>query len=233
MGLFLVFASWGLQVGWGTAHTGSFATAADNPGFTIAHRVWGSAWVLVLIALANSVIAVLISSMNAATRMWYRMARVGVLPSWLSYVHPRFKTPSNAIIAQTVLSLVLAFVLSAAWGVSNVFSVLGFLFIFGAIPAYIVANYSVFRLYWTEHRPEFNLFLHVIVPIIGTVGLLWFGYKSVVPLPPSPNSWAVPLTIRWFVVGVAIVLWLRARGKERELHEKAGLAFDETAPVSE
>lgn len=41
MGLFLVFASWGLQVGWGTAHTGSFATAADNPGFTIAHRVWG------------------------------------------------------------------------------------------------------------------------------------------------------------------------------------------------
>jgi hypothetical protein len=118
----------------------------------------------VLIALANSVIAVLIWSMNAATRMWYRMARVGLLPSWLGYVHPRFKTPSNAIIAQIVLSLVLAFVLSAAWGVSNVFSVLGFLFIFGAIPVYIVANYSVFRLYWTEHRPEFNLFLHVIVP---------------------------------------------------------------------
>jgi amino acid transporter len=121
MGVFLVFASWGLQVGWGTAHVGSFVSASDNPAFTIAHRVWGSAWVLVLIALANSVIAVLISSMNAATRMWYRMARVGVLPSWLGKVHPRFKTPSNAIIAQTVLSLVLAFALSAAWGVSNVF----------------------------------------------------------------------------------------------------------------
>jgi amino acid transporter len=233
MGFFLVFAAWGLQVGWGTAHTGSFATAADNPGFTIAHRVWGSAWVLVLIALANSVIAVLISSMNAATRMWYRMARVGVLPSWLGYVHPRFKTPTNAIIAQTVLSLVLAFVLSAAWGVSNVFSVLGFLFIFGAIPVYTVANYSVFRLYWKEHRSEFNVFLHVIVPIVGTVGLLWFGYKSVVPLPPSPNSWAVPLTVGWFVIGLVIVLWLRARGRERELHQKAGLAFDETAPVKE
>jgi amino acid transporter len=233
MGFFLVFAAWGLQVGWGTAHTGSFAAASANPGFTIAHRVWGSAWVLVLIALANSVIAVLISSMNAATRMWYRMARVGVLPRWLGYVHPRFKTPTNAIIAQTVLSLVLAFVLSAAWGVANVFSVLGFLFIFGAIPVYLVANYSVFRLYWTEHRDEFNVFLHVIVPIIGTVGLVWFGYKSVVPLPPSPNNWAVPITIGWFLVAVVIVIWLRARGKEGELHQKAGLAFDESAPVSE
>jgi amino acid transporter len=233
MGFFLVVASWGLQVGWGTAHVGSFASATSNPAFSIAHRVWGSAWVLVLIALANSVIAVLISSMNAATRMWYRMARVGVLPRWLGYVHPRFRTPSNAIIAQTALSLILAFALSAAWGVSNVFSVLGFLFIFGAIPVWTVANYSVFRLYRKEHRDEFNIFLHVIVPIIGTVGLIWFGYKSVVPLPPYPNSWAVPLVVGWLVVAVVIVLWLRSRGRERDLQQKAGLAFDETAPVSE
>jgi hypothetical protein len=32
---------------------------------------------------------------------------------------------------------------------------------------------------------------------------------------------------------VAIVLWLWARGRERELHQKAGLAFDETVPVKE
>jgi hypothetical protein len=41
--------------------------------------------------------------------------------------------------------------------VSNVFSVLGFLFIFGAIPVYIVANYSVFRLYWTEQQALANI----------------------------------------------------------------------------
>jgi amino acid transporter len=233
MGLFLVFTSWGLQVGWGTAHVNGFVNAGDNPAFTLAHRVWGSGWIIVLIALANSTIAVLISSMNAATRMWYRMARVGVLPRWLGYVHPRFKTPTHAIIAQTVLSLLLAFVLSAAWGVSNVFSVLGFLFIFGAIPVWIVANYAVFRLYRREYPAEFSVFLHVVVPVIGTVGLLWFGYKSLVPLPPSPVSWALPITIGWLAVAVVIVLWLRARGKTAELHRRAGLAFDESAPVTE
>jgi hypothetical protein len=32
---------------------------------------------------------------------------------------------------------------------------------------------------------------------------------------------------------VVIVLWLRSRGREHDLQVKAGLAFDETAPVSE
>ena len=54
------------------------------------------------------------------------------------------------------------------------------------------------------------------MPIIGTIGLLWFGYKSVVPLPPYPNSWAVPLTVGWFLIAVVIVIWLRARGKESQ-----------------
>ena len=30
-----------------------------------------------------------------------------------------------------------------------------------------------------------------------------------------------------------IVAWLRRRGKERDLQQKAGLAFDESAPVAE
>jgi amino acid transporter len=231
MGAFLVVVSWGLQIGWGTDKVQGFVDSSENPAFTVATRLWGSGSVLVLIALINSVIAVLISSMNASTRMWYRMARVGVLPSWLGHVHPRFKTPGNAIIFQTVLSFVLAFVLSAAWGVTNVFSVLGFLFIFAAIPVWSVANFAVYRLYRREHRGEFNVFMHVIVPIIGTVGLLWFGYKSVVPLPEYPNNVAFPIVVIWALIGVGIVIYLRMRGKENILHVNAGRAFDESAPV--
>ena len=52
----------------------------------------------------------------------------------------------------------------------------------------IVANYAVFRLYRREYPAEFSVFLHVVVPVIGTVGLVWFGYKSLVPLPPAPEN---------------------------------------------
>ena len=99
------------------------------------------------------------------------------------------------------------------------------------LASWIVANIAVFRLYRGEHRSEFNWFLHVVVPVIGTIGLAWFGYKSLVPLPPAPVSYAVPITVVWLVIAVAIVLWLRARGRTRELDRKAGLAFDESAPV--
>ncbi|MDX2970136.1 APC family permease [Kribbella solani] len=231
MGAFLVLTSWGLQVGWGTEHADSFVSSTDNPAFVLAHRLWRGGSVLVLIALVNSAIAVLISSMNASTRMWYRMARVGVLPRGLGRVHPRFKTPSTAILVQTALSFVLAFALSAAWGVENVFSVLGFLFMFAAIPVWSVANLAVFVLYRREHRDEFNIVLHALVPIVGTVGLIWFAYKSLVPYPTYPDNAAIPIVIAWTAIAIGIVIYLRLRGKGNMLHENAGRAFDESAPV--
>jgi amino acid transporter len=135
MGAALVLVSWGLTVGWGIDNLKAFEGASENPGFILGHRVWGGAWIIVLLAVANSAIAVLISSMNASTRMWYRMAHVGALPRGLGVVHLRHRTPVNAIWFQTAISLGLGLVLGVIWGEENVFAVLGFLFIFAVIPA--------------------------------------------------------------------------------------------------
>jgi amino acid transporter len=232
MGIFLVVCAWGLSVGWGIHHTTSFVNASDNPGFIIAKRVWGSGWIIVLIALINSTVAVLISSMNASTRMWFRMARVGALPSYLGEVHPRWQTPANAIWTQTALSVVLGLLLAVAWGVENVFSVLGFLFIFAVIPAWVLANLGVYRLYRREHPDEFSPLKHVVVPIVSTVGLVWVGYKSIWPLPPYPNSWAAPLVGIWLVIGIVILVYIHSRGQGQEFMERAGRAVDESTPVT-
>jgi amino acid transporter len=163
--------------------------------------------------------------------MWYRMAKVGALPRFLGEVHPRFQTPANAIYLQTAISVVLGLVLGVLWGVENVFSVLGFLFIFAVIPAWVLANVGVFRLYWNEHRDEFSVLKHVVVPVISTEGLVWVGYKSVWPLPPYPNSWAAPLVGIWLVIGLAILAYFHFRGHEAEFLSRAGRAMDESMPV--
>src|SRR4051794_40194290 len=70
MGAALVFISWGVGVGWGVDHLDSLVKAdenIENPGFILGRRLWGGAWILVLLAVANSIFAVLISSMNAST----------------------------------------------------------------------------------------------------------------------------------------------------------------------
>jgi Amino acid permease len=60
LGVFLVFVSWGQTAGWGTNHMTAFASSSELPAFVLGHRFWGGAWVIVLIALFNSTVAVAI-----------------------------------------------------------------------------------------------------------------------------------------------------------------------------
>ncbi len=85
-----VFTSWGLMVGWGTHNLPALFTSAQAPPLVLAHRYLGAAWVLVLVALLNSVICASIASFNTVTRMWYAMARSGLVPDGLGHLHRRF-----------------------------------------------------------------------------------------------------------------------------------------------
>jgi amino acid transporter len=229
MGAALVFISWGVTVGWGVDNLDTLIDAEENPGFILGREVWGGAWLLVLFAVVNSVFAVLISSMNASTRMWYRMSKVGALPKFMGEIHPRFQTPVNAIWFQTGLSVVLGLALGVIFEVENVFSVLGFLFIFAVLPAWILANLGVFLFYKREHPDEFHWFKHAVVPLVSTIGLGWVGYKSIFPLPPSPEGYAVPIVGIWLLIGVGILVYMHYRGDEEKFLERAGMAVDESS----
>ena len=97
MGAYLVFTSWGILIGWGTDDLGALVASKELPPFVLARRFWGAGWVVMLFALLNSMIAVSIASSLVSTRMWYAMARSGALPKSLAAIHPRHKTPVNAV----------------------------------------------------------------------------------------------------------------------------------------
>ncbi|PYV37587.1 MAG: hypothetical protein DMG06_27675, partial [Acidobacteria bacterium] len=105
MGAFYLFCSWALLIGWGTSNLDSFIKSAENPTFRLGKNLWGSGWILLFIAVINSILAVSIASTNAATRVFFAMVRSGSLPRGLAKVHPRYKTPANAIWFQTFLTL--------------------------------------------------------------------------------------------------------------------------------
>lgn len=60
--------------------------------------------VLVLLSAAGSLTGIILTG----PRMYYSMAQDGLAPRTLQYVHPRFHTPSHAIIAQAVWASLLA-----------------------------------------------------------------------------------------------------------------------------
>jgi amino acid transporter len=214
LGFFLVFVSWGQTAGWGTNNMTSFANSSQLPAFVLGHKFWGGAWVIVLIALFNSAIAVSIACTNAATRFFYGMARTGVLPKSLTTIHKKYKTPTTAIMFQTVINVLIGIVLPIAVGVANVYNITGTWFTFALAPVYIAANIGLFIYYRRNFPNELNWFKHIVVPLIGTIALILVVYESVNPLPAYPVSLAPFIVLGWIVLGVAILAWMLSSGRE-------------------
>jgi amino acid transporter len=226
MGVFLVLVSWGQTTGWGTSKLTSFASSAQLPAFVLGQRYWGGAWIIVLIALFNSAIAVSIACTNASTRFLYGMARAKALPSWLLKVHPRNQTPTNAVITQTGINVLLGLILPIIIGVANVYNVTGTWFTFALAFVYIVANVGLYVFYKREHPNEFNWAKHVLIPAIGSLALAVVVYYSVVPLPAWPVSLAPFIVLAWLAIGIVVVFAVY-RGRRAQDLALAGVAMGE------
>jgi amino acid transporter len=238
LGVFLVIAYWGQIVGWGASRLGSLSTSAELPGLVLAHRFWGGAWVILLFAFLNTTIAVCLATGNVGTRMWYRMAKNGSFPKALAKVNPRFKTPTNAILVQMTLSLV-AGLGAGAWVGANVsfFLVDGLVLVLAVLFVYVMANAAVFWYYYRQRRPEFNIILHVVFPLLSTAALIYALVYSFIPFPASPYSKAPLIDGLWLVLGVIVLVVMRFRGSEdwlrtagAALGEGNELEMDTTAP---
>jgi amino acid transporter len=226
LAVYFVFVTWGYLVGIGVDHVGAIPKASAFPVFTLARRVWGDAWVILLFALLNSVIAVSIACFNGGTRTWYGMGRTGVLPKALAEVSLARRTPDKAIAVEAGVCA-LAFLLMIIFTVQDVFFTWALTITLGLILMYILANLGVIRYYLTVGRAQFNPLLHVVLPVVASVAVGYVGYKSVVPLPAAPVKYAPLILAGWLVAGAVLLVWQNARGN-REWLAQAQLAMEET-----
>ena len=226
--VYFVFVTWGYLVGIGVSKVGSIPTASAFPVATLAQRVWGGAWVLLLFALLNSAIALSIACFNGGTRTWYAMGRSGVLPKMVGKVNPTRKTPVNAISLQVGVQ-VLAFVCVLIWGAENVFFSWANAITIGLVLMYVLCNIGVVRYYLTEGRGQFNPLLHIVVPVIASaagVVVVWKSYFS--PFTSTgPVFWGLMTFIVVLVLTVVILIYLRVTGRE-DWMRRAQLVFEQS-----
>lgn len=221
IGVLLVLVFWGVIVGFGVNDVSAVTSSTELPALALAHKLWGSLWVVLLFAFLNSVFAVCLATANVSTRMWYGMARSGSFPKALAKVHPKYKSPTNAILLQMTLSLVSALGVGFLLGPDRSFFLIdGLILVIGVTVVYLIANVAVFMFYRGEHRAEFNPILHAAFPLISSAVLILAIYFTFFPpagfgTPPSePYSYAPIIDGAWFLLGVVALLWLRARGRE-------------------
>ena len=226
--IYFVFVTWGYLVGIGVSKVGSIPTASAFPVATMAQRVWGGAWVLLLFALLNSAVALSIACFNGGTRTWYAMGRSGVLPKMVGKVNPARKTPVNAITLQVGVQ-VLAFVCVLIWGAENVFFSWANAITIGLVLMYVLCNIGVVRYYLTEGRPQFNPLLHIVVPLVASAAgilVVWKSYFS--PFTSTgPVFWGLMTFVVVLVLTVVILIYLKVTGKE-DWMRRAQLVFEQT-----
>lgn len=215
IGAFLVISYWGQIVGFGIGNPKAIASSAQLPALVLAHRYWGGGWVILMLAFLNSTIAVCLACANVGTRMWYRMARTGSFPAPLAKTDHRFKTPTNAILVQLAISLGVGLGVGIGFGPEvSYFLIDGLVLVLAVAVVYVMANLAVFLFYRRERATEFNPLLHVIFPLISSAALLYAIYKSFSPAPAAPYSYSPIIDGAWLLIGICILLVMRARKRE-------------------
>jgi len=234
--LFYAFVNWGVLVGHGTTDVAKGNFTNSDQIFDLGRRLWGGAWIIVLIAAVNSALAVSIAIQNASTRVLFGMGRVRALPRWLAYVHPRWKTPWNAILGMTVLTICLGMALGTGIGPVNEFGMIGIVQTLGLIVVYCMGNIGAMIYYGREKKGEFNIWLHLVIPIATSAALVWVGWKTVEGLHPialnNPFDYAPWIAFAWFIVGLGILAWAFVNKKEDWL-AKAGESAHERLETPE
>ena len=222
IGIFYFICSYAAVIGWGFDKMASYATNS-NPWQVLAMRFWGIGWLLILLALLNSALGNASGGYIAATRIVFAMGRVGALPRILGRTHPTYHTPDAAVIFQLIFSLALVLGLGLWLGPFPAFEVVGTVLTVLVIVVYGIVCLGSVAYYLQKHRPEFNVILHGVFPILATLILVAPLYFQFIPTPPSPIEQANFFALGWMVVGIILMVVL-ARFRPRALRD-AGAIF--------
>jgi amino acid transporter len=243
IGLFYVLTTYAGDVFTGPNKFVTFgALGGGSPWIQLGRDAWGVGWVIAFLAIWNSTFANGNAGTLAATRTWYAMSRVGVLPSPLARTHPRWKSPSIGVAVQLVITLAIGLPLGVHFGPVVAFIFLATILTGVMILIYMIFNLSCLLYYARRARSEFNWLLHAVFPVLGIIAFLpaWFTamgiggsvLKFVAPLSYPSSKTGLVISI-WFLIGLGALIYLYVRHPQRLPEMRRVFSDDELSPAAQ
>ncbi len=240
IGLFYILTTYAATVFFGPDRMAEFAASgAGNPWDALARAVWGAGWVLAFLAIQNSAIANSNAAANAATRTWYAMGRIKILPSFMAATHPKWRSPNVSVWIQLIVGLAASLILGFSYDPLTAFIFIATVITAVVILIYIAVALSCIVFYLRERRDEFNAFKHVLVPVVGilffipgwltAMGITVFDFVSELA---EPASYTGPVVAVWMVIGIIYLVYLSSRHPERVRDTGKVFIEEETAAAT-
>ncbi len=243
IGLFYVFTTYAGDVFFGPTRYVAFgALGGGSPWIQLARDVWGLGWVVAFFAILNSTFANGNAGTLATTRTWFAMSRIGLLPSPLARVHPRWRSPYVGVLVQLAVTLAIGLPIGIHFGPTTAFVFLATILTGVMIAIYMVFNLSCMLFYLRQQRAEFNWLLHAVIPVLGilafipafltALGLGSSFLKFVTPLtyPSSETGLAIGI---WYVLGIIVLVYLAVRHPARLPEMKRVFADEEPSAADQ
>jgi len=233
IGAFYLLNTYASAVAFGPAQMINFTANDSNPWQNVLARdAWGGlGFLLVFLALINSIIANQNAANNSSTRTMFAMGRIRLLPHGFDRLNP-FGSPRWALVAQLVVSLAVALFLGFHYDPVTGFALTATILVDIFAPMYILLNIACLMYYLRFRRDEFNILWHGILPVLGTIAFIPAFFAgagipafSFISSLPAPLSYAGPAAGVWMVIGVVYLIVLNNRDPRRILDTKR--VFDE------
>ena len=211
VGLIYIVGSYAVVIGYGPTHVAELAGDASSFD-TLAGRYAGPIRPLVDLILINSLIGAEIAVVNSFARVAFALGREGVIPGIFGSMSRRYRTPHVALVTGGAAGVVATLLLmlgdvdglTAYTYVSTPSSLL-------LILVFIASNLCLARFYRIQHRAEFSVLKHVVVPVAGSLVLVIPLAAQFYPAPPAPLDQLPVYAAAWIVVGVVLLVANRRR----------------------
>jgi amino acid transporter len=215
-----VVVTYAYSIGFGFTEDGVklWADPASPALFSMAGIYVGD-WLVAVVFLAAIVdgFAVALGCLTTSARVAFAIARDGALPTILSRTHPTHKTPhiANGVVLGLALLVALGFAVAfpPAAGAPTAYTIeFGYLAGIGAIAIEVIYVFvSVAAMWWfyRELKQEYNVFKHLIVPLVAVVGAGAALYGSILPQPGLLATMPY-VALAWIVFGLLYIVFLRS-----------------------
>jgi amino acid transporter len=225
VGVFYVFVMYALTAGYGlnsAANLKAFVSDA-NPFITLAHK--DAPWLeqIVDLCAVAGIFSCFLAVHNTTVRIIFSMGRDRVLPGVLGRVHARWFSPYTAIYALTAFTMLIGFAVGAWLGPgatsanaaysTGAYGFTGTIGTVAIVIVYMLSNIALIRYYFAQ--PERNLFLHIILPILGVLALAYPLWSVAQPGQNFPLNLVPIIVVVWIVAGAGTYIYFRQQAPEK------------------
>ena len=160
--------------------------------------------IVAYIAGVTSIFSCLIGLTNAQARILFNSSREGLLPAFFGKIHPLYRTPHVSMWIYVLVALAIVLIFGYAYNIDPVtlFGDTGTLGTIPVIVTYLITNLALPAYMLKYHREEFSPLKHFIIPVLGTVLMLFPLYGLVEPGQSYPFNIYPYLALGLLVISI-------------------------------